>query len=395
VSDVRFSALLSAGEVSVESACGLSDAPFVPVGTGEALFPPLTSAWDEWWLCFDRVPRGGVLELYLTFAGEVRGGSISAWEHTEEGAVLPLTMRDGTAGLSHSGTLTLSGITGQLSVRFGRKGWWMCVRDEDGRLRAAGNLPLLTQVSCGAARVRAQGEDACVQGDGLQPMQGGGVSGITLTGSFGGGSAETEDRQLERARAARHHLGRGMSQADIEQILQDAVAGVARARCARTEDALEVAVLMEDVSHHDAFALQEEDILRVLMERTVLPTLGLEVRVREPRFYPLHVSLWVTPGRRESFEQVRRAMTDALEVFLHPVIGGFFGKGWNLGVLPSRIQLHNCLQAAAPGASLVDLSVSVTTPEGREQDVSVIRDPFALPVNGIHSISELEGGGPR
>lgn len=390
VSNVRFSARLSDGEVQVESACGMADAPFVAVGPKDELFPPLTGSGDEWWLCFDRPAANGVLELYLTFSGVVRGTSLSAWEHTAEGTLHPLSMRDETAGLSHSGLISLFGITGQLSSRFGRNGWWMCLRDEDGRLRGGEGFPLLTGLSCGAARVRARGDDACVPGDVLQPMRGGGASGTALTGSFGRRHSETGDRQW--ARETRHHLGRGLSQADIEQLLRGSVAGVARVRCARTADAMEVAVLMEDISHHESFALQEEEIRRVLLERTVLPALGLEVRLREPRFYFVHVSLWVVPGPGKSFQQVRRVLLDALEVFLHPVTGGFRGKGWRLGALPSLVQLRSCLASAAPGVELMNMSAAVTTPEGREQDPSDVHDSLALPANGTHSIYEWKGG---
>lgn len=395
VSDVRFSALLSDGTVSMERSCGLSGTPFAAIGPEDALFPRLTEDWDEWWLCFDRPPQGGALELYLTFSGTVGGGTLSAWERTAQGGARQLTMRDGTAGMAHSGCVSLAGIQGQISERFGRKGWWMCFRDERGTFRSGGRFPLLTGLSCGAVRVRSRGDGTCAPGDALRPMRGGTASGSALTGSFGGGGGGTRGERRERERRMRHYLGRGMSRQDIEQLLQGALEDVARACAARSGDALEVAVLMRDVSHHAAaFSLQEEEIRRVLMERSVLPTLGLELRLREPRFYPIHVTLWAAPGPGESFDLVRHALLDALERFLHPVAGGFQGKGWRLGGIPSLLQLRSCLQAAAPGAALAQLSALAVTPEGRELDVGGVCDPFALPVNGRHSIFELEGGGP-
>lgn len=393
VSDVRFTAWLADGAVSVERACGLSDAPFLSVRPLEDLFPPLTGERDEWWLCFDRPPRGGALELYLTFSGSARGAEVTAWERTAEGGVRQLTVEDGTGGLSHSGTLSLTDVRGQFSVRFGQKGWWMCLRDEGGSFRAEERLPVLTGLSCGAARIRAGHDGTCERGDELRPMRGGVVTGSVLTGSFGGGESESGWERRVRARAARHHLGRGVSQTDLDELLRGTVAGVARAGCARRGEVMEVAVLMFDVDHHaDAFALQEEEIREVIMARTVLPTLGLEIRLREPRFYPLHVSLWAAPGPGEDFQQVRRAMLDALEQFLHPARGSFHRRGWRLGSLPSLIQLRSCLQDAAPRTALVELRAMVTTPEGGELEVDAVADPFALPVNGPHNILEWEGG---
>jgi len=390
VFDLRFSAVLDKAPVRVERVCGLAGEPFCPLGEDEVLFPALTGQADEWWLGFDQPPAGESMALYLSLEHGA-AGAFSAWEARSGRGERPLGLADETGGLAHDGLLTLSGLAGEASVRFGRKGWWLCLRKETPGPWGGGRYPALKSLYWCVARIRAVGADACAPGDSLQPLRGGVVSGRVLTQSFGGIEEETLRESVNRARASRHYLGRAVSGLDVEQLLQGALRDVVRARCVRREDSLEVGVLLRDVHRHAAaFALRSGEIRRTLEEGSVLPTLGVEVRLREPRFYPLHVTAWVLPGPGTDFEETRGTLLKALERFLHPVSGNFHAGGWPFGRLPTTLELRSRLQSAAPGAALMELSAAVTTPEGREAEVAAVDDPFALPVNGNHAIYELK-----
>ncbi len=72
--------------------------------------------------------------------------------------------------------------------------------------------------------------------------------------------------------------------------------------------------------------------------------------------------------------------------------GGPEGRGWPLGRLPRAEELEALLRGALPGAEPAGLLCAAAGPDGRELETDAVRDPFALPVSGAHTISVLKGG---
>lgn len=351
------------------------------------LFPPLGPPEDGWWLRFDRAPPSDTLSLFAQLEGRAEGRGLTAWEDTPEG-LRPLGLEDGTDGLGHSGLLLLSGIRGTETRRFGRLGWWLCFRNGDNTLSRGPRFPRLTGLYPGGVCLRARGRDTCLAGEPALPLRGGAVSGVTLTDGFGGAPPEQDRETLARARQRRHHLDRGVSPLDLQQLLRARFRDVARTRCLREGNRMLVAVLMRDADHHSAaFAQRREQLVRLLLEETALPTLGLAPEVREPRFYPIQVMAWLPPGC--DLEEVRLA----LEAFLHPVTGGFRGEGWPMGDLPEETEVRNYLRDRLPRVKPIKLLLTAVTPRGLEADCAKVRDPFALPVSGSHSLREVKGEG--
>ena len=394
VSQLRLSARLTADETVIERRCGLErDFTAVSGQTSHVLFPAFSGKEDCWWLGFDLPPGGDSLNLYLTLRGRVTGGRLSAYEAVPQGGEQPLTLQDQTDGLAHSGMISLYGIQGRKTVRFGMERWWLCLREETGVFSTRERTPVLLRLHSGAAILQAAGSEDCRPGDTFSPLRGGPVTGVAMTDGFGGNPEETDGECLHRLRAQRHHLDRAVSGLDADQLICTAIRDVVRTRCVKEGAVLRVGVLMRDTAHHEAaFARKREEILRLLLKNSALPSLGLDVEVREPCFYPVHVMVWIHTPPGESFAEHKRNLKIALNAFLDPAQGNFHGAGWRMGELPTATQLRTCLQSAAPGVSLVELVASVTTPEGAEREVSTIQDPFALPVGGAYSIFNLEGG---
>ncbi len=391
VTALRFSAALPAAPVCVERLCGMEQ-EFSPVTAGQPLFPVLTGPGDAWWLGFDPPPAGDTLDLWLTLAGRTQGGRLSAWEALPRGE-RRLTLTDGTGGLRHSGALSLSGVGGESCPRFGKTLWWLCLRDEAGTLAESGAPPVLAALDCGAVLIRSEGDGGGLPGEPLRPLRGGAAAGTTLTGAFGGSPGETDGRFLRRARNLRRHLGRGMSASDVDRLLRDALPDVVRTRCVRTGDVMEVGVLLRDAAWHSAaFEARRGELARVLERETVFPALGLEIAVREPAFYAVHTSVWLAPSGGTDSAGLRRAAREALTKFLHPVTGGPEGRGWPMGRLPGAEELKELLRSALPGAEVVDLLAVAAGPDGRELEAGAVRDPFALPMGGVHTISVRKGG---
>ena len=388
VSQLQFSAMLSGDEAALECRHGLEQA-FTALARSakRVLFPALSGPKDSWWLGFDLPPGGDPLNLYLILRGRVPGGRLSAWEAVPQGGEQLLSLQDQTDGLAHSGAISLHGIQGRKTVRFGMERWWLCLREETGAFSEGEHTPVLLGLHSGTALLQSASGETCQPGDPFSPLQGGSVSGTALTEGFGGNPRETDREVLYRLRAQRHHRNRAVSALDADQLICSAIRDVVRTRCEKEGSVLKVGVLMRDAAHHAAvFALKKDEILQLLLKNSALPALGLDVEVREPCFYPIHVMVWIHTPPGINFTESKRRLKIALNQFLDPAKGNFHGFGWRMGELPTAAQLRTCLQSAVPGISLVELVVSVTTPDGAEREVSTIQDPFALPVGGAYSI---------
>ena len=370
------------------SARGQTENLFYPLENPRLpLFQPISPAGNCWWLGFDRPPSGPLLRLYLSLQTWVPGGQFSAWEIMGDGREHSLTLEDGTDGLSHSGVITLNDIQGQESARFGLRRWWLCLRDDSGRLSEGRRFPHLAALDCGAVRLQSDGGAPCRKGEPLSPLRGGTLRAVTLTEGFGGAAEETRADLLRRARALRHHWGRCVSAEDAEELICTRLRDVLRIRCVQEGDTLSVAALMRDVScHAAAFALRRDEISRLLERHSALPALGLRIAVREPVFYPVSAMVWLSPAEELPVETVRRRVCDALDHFLHPAAGHFQGNGWRIGSLPNEMEARNYLQACLPEFSIVKLLLTAALPDGREIDCALVKDPYALPLPGVHTV---------
>lgn len=394
VTGLRAAARLSGVEATVFRRSGLEDDFSLVTEDRKILFPGFLPEGERWWLGFDLPPGGEQTSLYVTLDGRTQGVPLSAWEALPGGGEGPLELRDGTDGLAHSGLVTLGGVRGGRAIRFGVQRWWICMKQESGGEALRGRRPQLVQVESGAVLVRAVGTDDCSAGDRFLPVQGGPVSAAALTQSFGAIAEETDRELTARAQQERHSQGRAVSALDAEELICGAVRDVVRARCLRVGDAVQVAVLMRGAAHHaQAFQLRRAEIRRLLERRSALPALGIDIQVREPNFYPVHVMAWVRLGPEMGMEETRRLMRQALDRFLDPVSGHFGGIGWQMGRLPAADQLRACLRAAVPGAVLVQLIPTVTAPDGSERELVSVQDPFALPGGGLYTIREAVKGG--
>ena len=388
IANLRFSALLESASAAISARAPAEDA-FRPLsGPRTPLFQAAGPAGECWWLGFDAPPSGPLLPLYLSLRSRGPGGCLSAWELAEDGRERPLAvLEDNTQGLAHSGQIVISGIRGGLSSRFGRWRWWLCLRDDSGRLARRRQVPCLEGLAWGAVCLQAESGGSCRPGEPLSPLRGGPLRAVSLTESFGGSGPEDQAALLRRARALRHHAGRCVSALDAGQLICGQLRDVLRTRCVRAGDTLYVAALMRDIpSHAAAFARRREDIRRLLERESALPALGLRIAVREPVFYPVGAAVWLRCAESASKEAARRAVRGALDHFLHPAAGRFQGEGWQIGVLPSEMETRNFLQARQPDLTIEKVLLTVTAPDGREMDCSQVEDPYALPLPGAHTV---------
>lgn len=390
VTGLRFSALLEESPVSV-SVRTWNDNRFYPLSDPRVSSLSASALeGDCWWLGFDRPPSGQLLRLYISLQNRVPAGALTAWEIGTDG-VRPLLLEDGTDGLSHSGVIVVNSISGGLDTRFGLRRWWLILRDDSGRLSQGRQFPRLEELSCGAVRLLSANGERCQKGEPLAPLRGGTLRAVARTEGFGGAPAESRADLLRRSRDLRHHQDRCVSALDVDQLICGQLRDVLRTRCLRKADILHIAVLMRDVRHHEAaFARRRETVRRLLERNSVLPTLGLELSVQEPVFYPIRAMVWLRSPGDTPGETVRRRVFEALDRFLDPAFGCFQGDGWPIGRLPTEMEVRNYLQSSLPGTVIVKSLLTASAPDGRELDCAQAADPFSLPARGVYTVHILQ-----
>jgi hypothetical protein len=124
---------------------------------------------------------------------------------------------------------------------------------------------------------------------------------------------------------------------------------------------------------------------------------GVNLMVTGPRWAEVTVTAAIVPRFLEQADQVRTAVLQQLDSFLHPLTGGQGGTGWAFGRYPQRSDLYAVIQSV-PGVDHVHgLKVDKMTPEKKsdESDKTLLgADVFIY--SGPHQISlTLDQGGTQ
>ncbi len=394
LSHISINASLFNEETTVEQLCGVEHSFHRLTSTSKLLFPSITQKQDCWWLGFDTPPSGASFHLYLTLRDHILGGQLTVYEATSHTGARQLSLSDGTNGLSHSGIISLSGFQGQKTIQYGIECWWLCFREESGVFQNGSQKPVLTGLFCGAVLLRAMQVGDCVAGESFMPLQGGTISGYAVSDCFGGVLQESDSEVQCRLLGERHHLDRIVSATDAEQLICTHIRNVVQVCCVPNKTVLQIGILMRDVRHHEVSFQQQKPVIEQLIKvKSALLTLGMDMEVREPSFYPIHVMVWIELHNGSEFSDVKYQIEQILNQFFHPVIGNFGGTGWRMGELPTLEQIRIFLQSAIPNIFLTELVISTTTPDGTEQNPVSVYDPFALPIEGTYTIYTIEKGG--
>lgn len=157
----------------------------------------------------------------------------------------------------------------------------------------------------------------------------------------GGADGETGDAALDRAPRTLRHRGRAIEAADYETLSREASPAVAFARAipGRTPAGLTlpgwitvlVAPHSQDERPYPSFGLREQ-IRKYLEDRAPADIAALHrIHVTGPTYLPVNVDATVAPIDPSQAGAVEKAARSALERFLHPLLGGPSGEGWDLG----------------------------------------------------------------
>ncbi len=189
---------------------------------------------------------------------------------------------------------------------------------------------------------------------------------VNLEPATGGANAESLEAFMDRAPRIIRHGNRAVTVEDFEDLALLASPAVARARCVpllnlkrdplavvNVPELGEVSVIIvpntivHEVSLKDNRlpnpSLELIERVKTYLEAHCAPTLNLSVI--GPLYIEVSVTVEIVPVSLSLSGTVERQVQETLSRFLHPLTGGFDGKGWFFGRRPHRSDLYALLEA--------------------------------------------------
>lgn len=169
-----------------------------------------------------------------------------------------------------------------------------------------------------------------------------GVQGVSNPrAAEGGADGETLEEFALRAPKGLRNRGSAISSSDYEDLAYEASAGVAVARAIPTRDPNGIAlpgwITLIIIPHSQeprpmpSFGLRDD--VRSFLEQHAPGDLAAAhgIQVIGPTYLPIDIKATLAPKDPTEAGTVEQAAREALETFLHPLLGGPGGKGWDLG----------------------------------------------------------------
>ncbi len=218
---------------------------------------------------------------------------------------------------------------------------------------------------------------------------------VPAYGGYDGYNVESSSKIIANILKTR---GRAVTAADYFDIISQISYCVKRIKCMsginklgeKDDDLLTVALLIEEFEKgNHIFSSVKDEIYKKLEETGNIVPMGKTLMLTQPRFIPYSVRIWVQCSEYDDVYELQSSTKQVISTFLDPLNGGFDGEGWQIGTLPTVKQLSAYLKMKCPNISIVRMSAATTN--GREiavgEDIhDVITNPFALAVNGKHTV---------
>ncbi|MCA1636355.1 MAG: putative baseplate assembly protein, partial [Acidobacteria bacterium] len=209
----------------------------------------------------------------------------------------------------------------------------------------------------------------------------------------GGADAEDLSSLIDRAPRTLRHGDRAVTIEDYEDLTKLATPEVARVKCVPLYDL---------TTDPDATRQRLGVVSMVVVPRTAeakpVPSLELLDRVREyldahrspnaelyfvaPDYVRVDIEVTLGVNSLEGAREVESAVSRALSQFLHPLTGGFDGKGWDFGRSAQKSDLFALLEETAGVDHVIALKYVETKERGKDSSTD-----RALVYSGAHKIS--------
>ncbi|HVT27907.1 MAG TPA: putative baseplate assembly protein [Lacipirellulaceae bacterium] len=157
----------------------------------------------------------------------------------------------------------------------------------------------------------------------------------------GGADRESMQQYIARAPQTLRHRNRAITAADYEWLAREASPAIAFARAIPNRNdggrtvtgwvTLIIIPMSSDPRPYPAYGLREE-VQQYLLARMPCDVAGmLRIEVTGPDYLPVDVNATVAPIDATEAGTVEQRLRDAIATFLHPLLGGPEGRGWELG----------------------------------------------------------------
>lgn len=217
--------------------------------------------------------------------------------------------------------------------------------------------------------------------------------------AYGGVSETGEEAAARRVSDLLRTRGRAVSERDYFDIISQLGCGVRQIKCRSgvtpdgesAPDTVTVALLIDEYekgSH--IFSAVKDAVADALTKAGGLVPLGKTLVLCQPQFVRFSVSIWLRCNSMEEVYEAQRATERAVRAFLDPLSGGFDGRGWKIGVLPTSRQLLAYLKLRDASLHVERMAV-VARVDGQDHAVDEdflarVKNPFVMAVNGVHTV---------
>lgn len=219
-------------------------------------------------------------------------------------------------------------------------------------------------------------------------------------GLWGGCDGETREEAFGRKAKELRHRNRAVTAEDFEELARCVSRDIVKVRCftgyddtgRRRRGAVTLVLAGKEWENgRYAFSQLRDQVYRCLEEKTggfLRP--GQSLFVTLPEYVKICVRAELTVSGFDQVLAVKRRTEERLAQFLNPISGNAGGRGWPVGSLPAAQQIQNLLRDTK-GVSYVRQAGLLAYQTKGAGDVEVewkqiAAHPFALPVNGTHSI---------
>ncbi|MBP0003244.1 MAG: putative baseplate assembly protein [Cyanobacteria bacterium SBC] len=209
-------------------------------------------------------------------------------------------------------------------------------------------------------------------------------SAIDYEPSGGGADRETLDRVRERGPKFLRHRDRAVTGADFEDLAREASPDVARSKAITATDkdtAGRIGLILVPRSN-DPQPIPTLDLIdRVEEYLNRRRTPGIDLWIAGPDWVKVTVTADIVPVSLEASISLDVKVTESIEHFLHPLTGGFDGRGWQFGRKPHKSDLYRAIESIEG----VDRVLFLKIDEDPPSDTARI-DRFLI-YSGMHQIT--------
>ncbi|MDO4540716.1 MAG: baseplate J/gp47 family protein [Syntrophomonadaceae bacterium] len=216
----------------------------------------------------------------------------------------------------------------------------------------------------------------------------------------GGCDQETVSEAVLRSAMALRHGYRGVTTRDYEALAMEASRNILKAKCfanfdehgRRRSGSVTLAILQKNFEHgRNFFNAIREQVTSYIEERISGNIVDLgRFKVVEPQFLELSVKVELAVVDLNRAFTVQDMVIRRLQDFINPMSGNFNGSGWDIGTIPNRTQLLNCLKDIPYISFIRGIFISATTQGAfgtTEVDLDNVAEYiFAQPLSGTHEV---------